>query len=69
MDEIRRDRFAWTGEDGDVPTIVTNDSLQCCDCVFRTEPRVMQCMKYLEKPGYVINHTMDCKYYKKKAMP
>ena len=68
MEKDRMERFCWTGENGNIPILVTNDKLQCKDCVFRTEPRVIECLKYEEKPGYVINNAKPCKYYEKKTV-
>ena len=67
MDKDRMERFSWTGKDGNEPKVITNDTIQCHDCVNRTEPRVMECIIYEEKPGYVIDNTKKCEYYKKKA--
>ena len=67
MEENRMERFTWTGEDGNEPILVTNDMLQCRDCVHRTEPMVIECLKYEEKPGYVLNSTKPCKHYAAKT--
>ena len=64
MEQDRRERFCWTGEDGNFPQVITNDTIQCRDCVYRTEPRVLECDIYEEKPGYVIDGTQPCEDYK-----
>ena len=65
MEKDRVERFVWTGEDGNMPILITNDRLQCRDCVYRTEPIVTECEIYEEKPGYVLDNTKPCKHYKK----
>ena len=66
MDYDRQERFAWTGEDGDEPIVITNEILQCRDCKNRTDPQVIECEIYEEKPGYVLNGVKPCKYYQAK---
>lgn len=61
----RNDRFCWTEENP--PTLITNDTIQCADCRFRTDPAVMECEKYLRKPDKVLDREAPCKHYQKKA--
>ena len=67
MERDRMERFVWTGEDGNIPIVITNDMLQCSDCVYRMEPQVIECEIYEEKPGYVLNQAKPCKRYEKKT--
>ena len=66
MDKDRMERFIWTEENGDSLLLITNDKIQCRDCVHRTEPMVIECEIYEEKPGYVIDNAKPCKHYEKK---
>lgn len=64
MDQDKINRFMWSPDDINVPVVITNDSIQCRDCVFRTEPSVAECEIYEEKPGYVLGGMKPCEYYK-----
>jgi len=63
MESFDPNRYTW-GKDN-IPHRLTNDELQCDGCAFCMEV-VSECEKYLEKPGYVLNSTAPCKYYKQK---
>ena len=62
MEENRTNRFSWTGKDGDQPIFITNDQLQCRDCVHCMKA-VAECEKYEEKPGYVLSGVRPCPHY------
>lgn len=67
MDENRMDRFVWTGEDGNMPRLITNDMLQCRDCRFCMEQFTSECEIYEVKPGYVMDNERPCRYYEKRT--
>ena len=66
MEENREERFTWTEKDSGGPRLLSNDDLQCRDCAYRTDPLVMECVIYAEKPGFVVYGTKPCEDYRKK---
>ena len=66
MEQNRDDYMSWTEKDVNGPRLMTNDELQCRNCAYRTDPSVMECVIYKEKPGFVICGTKPCEDYKKR---
>lgn len=59
-----RDKFVYTVDN--LPELITNDTIQCKDCVFRYDKRVIECEKYIRKPDYVLDKEAPCPKYQKR---
>lgn len=57
----RYNKFVW--DEGNMPTLICNETIQCKDCKYVYDRIVIECDKYKVKPNYVLDKEKECPYY------